>query len=374
MPLLLSLKVAGWATALVLVAGVAIAWAVARQRFRGREVLDAVMTLPMVLPPTVLGYYLIVLLGRRGWLGAWLHEQLGVVLMFTWQGAVIAAAVVAFPLVYKAARAAFEGVSTQTENAARVLGATEWAVFVRITLPLAWRGILAGTMLAFARALGEFGGLVTRGGGADQRIRPGRRLHLSEDPMLDVEALGYGFLDPVRAGHGLFHRAEETQAPLGGQGRIELHYSVAEHCYHGAMYFLRRKRHMEAIAFLFHDAAEGLLKDIPRPVKKAIGHGYEVAEALLTIQIERKFGLREWASTVYETVKEIDNRILLNERAAVLRTPMDWGPAWEKVRRLDEDDFRPRFWPPEEAMRQWIAAAEVFAEDYPELLKLPKEA
>jgi len=156
-PLLLSLKVAGWATALVLVAGVAIAWAVARRRFRGREVLDAVMTLPMVLPPTVLGYYLIVLLGRRGWLGAWLHEQLGVVLMFTWQGAVIAAAVVAFPLVYKAARAAFEGVPTQTENAARVLGATEWAVFVRVTLPLAWRGILAGTMLAFARALGEFG-------------------------------------------------------------------------------------------------------------------------------------------------------------------------------------------------------------------------
>ena len=156
-PLLLSLKVAGWATALVLVAGVAMAWVVARQRFRGREVLDAVMTLPMVLPPTVLGYYLIVLLGRRGWLGAWLHEQLGVVLMFTWQGAVIAAAVVAFPLVYKAARAAFEGVPTQTENAARVLGATEWAVFARVTLPLAWRGILAGTMLAFARALGEFG-------------------------------------------------------------------------------------------------------------------------------------------------------------------------------------------------------------------------
>lgn len=165
-----------------------------------------------------------------------------------------------------------------------------------------------------------------------------------------------------------------SERRFGGQGRIELHYSVAEHCYHGAMYFLRRKRYMEAVAFLFHDAAEGLLKDIPRPVKKAIGHGYEVAEALLTIVIERKFGLREWASTVYEAVKEVDNRILLNERAVVLRTPMDWGPAWEKVKRLEEEDFRPRFWPPEEAMRQWIAAAEVFAEDYPELLKLPKEA
>lgn len=156
-PLALSLKVAGWATALVLIAGVAVAWLVARRRFWGREVFDALMTLPMVMPPTVLGYYLIVLLGRRGWIGRWLHEQFDVVLMFTWQGAVIAAAVVAFPLVYKAARAAFEEVPRQAENAARVLGATEWDVFVRVTLPLAWRGILAGTMLAFARALGEFG-------------------------------------------------------------------------------------------------------------------------------------------------------------------------------------------------------------------------
>lgn len=156
-PLALSLKVAGWATAIVLIAGVAIAWFVARTRFRGREVFDALMTLPMVMPPTVLGYYLIVLIGRRGWIGAWLNEHFGIVLIFTWQGAVIAAAVVAFPLVYKAARAAFEEVPPQAENAARVLGATEWRVFVSVTLPLAWRGILAGTMLAFARALGEFG-------------------------------------------------------------------------------------------------------------------------------------------------------------------------------------------------------------------------
>lgn len=157
LPLLLSLKVAGWATLLVLVAGVAIAWLLARRSFRGREVLDAMMTLPMVMPPTVLGYYLIVLIGRRGWIGAWLHERFDIVLMFTWQGAVIAAALVAFPLVYKAARAAFEEVPRQAENAARVLGASEWRVFVDVTLPLAWRGILAGTMLAFARALGEFG-------------------------------------------------------------------------------------------------------------------------------------------------------------------------------------------------------------------------
>ena len=157
LPLLLSVKVATWATAITLVTGVAVAWWVARRPFRGREVFDAVMTLPMVMPPTVLGYYLIVLIGRRGWIGGWLHEHLGITLMFTWQGAAIAASVVAFPLVYKAARAAFEEVPRQAENAARVLGATEWTVFVRVSLPLAWRGILAGAMLAFARAMGEFG-------------------------------------------------------------------------------------------------------------------------------------------------------------------------------------------------------------------------
>lgn len=157
LPLLLSVKVATWATAITLVSGVAVAWWVARRPFRGREVFDAVMTLPMVMPPTVLGYYLIVLIGRRGWIGGWLHEHLGITLMFTWQGAAIAASVVAFPLVYKAARAAFEEVPRQAENAARVLGANEWTVFVRVSLPLAWRGILAGAMLAFARAMGEFG-------------------------------------------------------------------------------------------------------------------------------------------------------------------------------------------------------------------------
>ena len=157
LPLLLSVKVAGWATAITLVTGVLVAWWVARRPFRGREVFDALMTLPMVMPPTVLGYYLIVLVGRRGGFGGWLHDHLGVTLMFTWQGAVIAAAVVAFPLVYKAARAAFEEVPRQTENAARVLGASEWKVFYRVSLPLAWRSILAGAMLAFARALGEFG-------------------------------------------------------------------------------------------------------------------------------------------------------------------------------------------------------------------------
>jgi molybdate transport system permease protein len=109
------------------------------------------------MPPTVLGYYLIVLIGRRGWIGSWLWDALGINLMFTWQGAVFASAIVAFPLVFKSARAAFEGVDTHLENAARTLGVSELGVFIRVTLPLAWRGVLAGTMLAFARAMGEFG-------------------------------------------------------------------------------------------------------------------------------------------------------------------------------------------------------------------------
>lgn len=155
--LILSLQVAGCATAITLVAGVAAGYLLARGRFPGRDLLDTLLTLPMVMPPTVLGYYLLVLLGRRGWLGGWLHDNFGIDLIFSWQGAVIAASVVAFPLVFKPARAAFEAVDGQLEQAARVLGVSEVAIFLRVTLPLAWRGILAGVLLAFARALGEFG-------------------------------------------------------------------------------------------------------------------------------------------------------------------------------------------------------------------------
>lgn len=155
--LALSLKVAGLATAINLVAGVLVGYAMARLRFPGRALLDALLSLPMVLPPTVLGYYLLVLIGKRGWVGSWLQTHFQINLIFTWQGAVIAASLVAFPLIYKPARAAFEGVDQQLEQAARVLGISELALFFRVTLPLAWRGILAGLLLAFARALGEFG-------------------------------------------------------------------------------------------------------------------------------------------------------------------------------------------------------------------------
>ncbi|EEG09232.1 molybdate ABC transporter permease subunit [Pseudogulbenkiania ferrooxidans] len=155
--LALSLKVAGCATLLNLLLGVGVGFLLARGRFVGRDLLDTVLTLPMVMPPTVLGFYLLVLVGRRGSLGAWLHDSFGINLIFTWQGAVIAASLVAFPLVFKPARAAFEAVDGQLEQAARVLGVSEAAIFFRVTLPLAWRGILAGVLLAFARALGEFG-------------------------------------------------------------------------------------------------------------------------------------------------------------------------------------------------------------------------
>ncbi|MFT3666755.1 molybdate ABC transporter permease subunit [Piscinibacter sp.] len=155
--LALTLKVAGWATALNLVLGVGTGFVMARWRFPGRDLLDAALTLPMVMPPTVLGYYLLVVIGSRGAIGAWLFEHFGIRLIFTWQAAVIAATIVSFPLVFKAARAAFENVEPQFEDAARTLGVSEAALFFRVSLPLAWRGILAGLLLSFARALGEFG-------------------------------------------------------------------------------------------------------------------------------------------------------------------------------------------------------------------------
>jgi len=156
-PLGLTLKIAGWATFLNLIFGVGLGYLLARTRFPGRDLLDAILTLPMVMPPTVMGYYLLVLVGRNGVLGEWLMSTFGINLIFTWQGAVLAAFIVAFPLTFKSARAAFEVVDPQFEQAARVLRISELAIFFRVTLPLAWRGVLAGLLLSFARAAGEFG-------------------------------------------------------------------------------------------------------------------------------------------------------------------------------------------------------------------------
>lgn len=155
--LALSLKIALWATAINLVLGVGIGYVLARKVVWGKELIDTILTLPMVMPPTVLGYYLLVLIGKNGFIGQWLERYLGINLIFTWQGAVVAATIVSFPLVFKPARAAFESLDSQLEQAARVLGISNAGVFLRITLPLAWRGILAGVLLAFARSMGEFG-------------------------------------------------------------------------------------------------------------------------------------------------------------------------------------------------------------------------
>jgi molybdate transport system permease protein len=156
-PILLTLKVASLATLAAALIGIPLARWIAVSRFWLRDWIDAVLMLPMVLPPTVLGYYLIVLVGRNGPLGHWLEASFGITLMFTWQGAVIAAALVALPLIYKAARAAFEDVEPSFEQAARLLGSREFELFFRVTLPVASRGIVAGLMLTFARAMGEFG-------------------------------------------------------------------------------------------------------------------------------------------------------------------------------------------------------------------------
>ena len=156
-PLVLSIQVAAWATAVALVLGVGLGWAFGRRQFPGRQLLEAVFMLPMVLPPTVVGYAILVLAGRRSPLGAWLREHFDYSIIFSWHGAVVASAVVALPLVFKSASAAFAGVDRSLEAAASTLRQSPLSVFLRVTLPLAWPGILAGTLLAFARAMGEFG-------------------------------------------------------------------------------------------------------------------------------------------------------------------------------------------------------------------------
>lgn len=154
--LLLSLQVASLATGLALVVGVAASALLARWRSPLAIVLEVIVLLPLVLPPTVLGYYLLVVLGARSPVGDWL-ASVGLPLIFTWRGAVVASALVALPLVVLPARSAMEAVPEELGDVARTLGRRETAIFFTLTLPVAWRGILAGAMLAYARALGEFG-------------------------------------------------------------------------------------------------------------------------------------------------------------------------------------------------------------------------
>jgi len=159
--LLLSLKVAVVSVLICLPLGLAAAWLLARVEFYGKSAVDAVFHLPLVVPPVVVGYLLLLLFGRSGPLGSWLYTQFSISIAFTWKGAAIAAAVMAFPLMVRAMRLSLENVDRRLEAAARTLGASRVRVFSTITLPLMAPGILVGAVLAFARALGEFGATIT---------------------------------------------------------------------------------------------------------------------------------------------------------------------------------------------------------------------
>ncbi|WP_412049324.1 molybdate ABC transporter permease subunit [Hoeflea sp. Naph1] len=157
----LSLKVSLWATVLSLPFGVAVAYVLARYQFWGKQVLNGVVHLPLILPPVVTGYLLLLTFGRRGAIGSFLDEAFGLVFAFRWTGAALAAAVMAFPLMVRAIRLAIEAVDPKLEQAAATLGATRVRVFATVTLPLILPGVVAGAILAFAKAMGEFGATIT---------------------------------------------------------------------------------------------------------------------------------------------------------------------------------------------------------------------
>ncbi len=169
-PLWISLKTALVATAITFILGIIVARWMARCEFKGKSLLDGIFILPLVLPPTVVGFILLWFLGRNGWLGSFFFE-IGRPVVFSWSATVIAAAVVSFPLMYQTARGAFEQIDANIEDAARTLGASEGTVFWRITIPMAWPGIAAGTILAFARSLGEFGATLMLAGNIPGRTQ-----------------------------------------------------------------------------------------------------------------------------------------------------------------------------------------------------------
>jgi molybdate transport system permease protein len=169
-----TVRVAALATLLILAPGIALAWALARRDWPGKSLVETAVMLPIVMPPVATGLILLELLGRNGPVGHFLHDRLGLTVVFTWRAVVIAMAVMSFPLLVRAARVAFEGVNPRLEQIARTLGASDPRVFATITLPLAMRGIVAGTVLAFARALGEFGATILVAGNI-----PGRTSTLS---------------------------------------------------------------------------------------------------------------------------------------------------------------------------------------------------
>ena len=159
--LILSLKVGAFAVLWLIPLGVLLAWLLSRKTFFGKSVLDSLIHLPLVLPPVVIGYLLLLSLGRQGVIGSWLYEHFGLVFSFNWKGAVVACIVVALPLMVRSVRLSLESVDPKLEHAASTLGASPLKVFMTITLPLTIPGIITGTMLSFARSLGEFGATIS---------------------------------------------------------------------------------------------------------------------------------------------------------------------------------------------------------------------
>ena len=159
--LILSLKVGAYAVVWLIPLGIALAWLLSRKQFIGKSILDSLIHLPLVLPPVVIGYLLLISLGRQGFLGSWLYEHFGLVFSFNWKGAVIACIVVALPLMVRSVRLSLDNVDPKLEHAASTLGASPLKVFLTITLPLTIPGIITGTMLSFARSLGEFGATIS---------------------------------------------------------------------------------------------------------------------------------------------------------------------------------------------------------------------
>ena len=169
--LFLSVKVSAWATVLSCPFAILIGWLLARRQFMAKSLADALVHLPLVLPPVVPGYLLLVLFGRQGVLGRWLYEYLGVSIAFNWKGAALASAVMAFPLMVRSVRLSISLIDSRLEDAARTLGANPWSVFFTITLPLGLPGILVGLILGFSRSLGEFGATITFVGNIEGETR-----------------------------------------------------------------------------------------------------------------------------------------------------------------------------------------------------------
>jgi molybdate transport system permease protein len=155
--LMLSVQIALVATGVVLIVGVPLALAMSRRRFVGKSFVEGLIMMPLVLPPTVVGYFILMIFGARGWIGAWLHRAVGYSIVFRFEGAVLAAAIVSLPMLYIPAKAAFASVERELEDVARMMGANRLQLFWHVSIPLARRGLLAGVVLTFARALGEFG-------------------------------------------------------------------------------------------------------------------------------------------------------------------------------------------------------------------------